>query len=313
MQKPIDNILSVEGAQSDPVEWWYWNGHLKDGESREFAYMLALFKAGVFGLVDVYFTHWIVSDLEQKTSRVFKKTFWGGLDKGSFKDGRLAAKAGETLSIKKDGDAIRLTTRDFDLNMRSTKPPLMAYGTGLVDLKSSTTVSYSLTRLETHGAMVIDGASRDVSGLSWMDHQWSPMTLNREHVWTWFCLQLEDGTDVMCFRHGRRWLKHLAVVSSPDGSLGTYENLSLEPGGESWTSPKTGRLYVTEWRIKIPDAKINAICRAPIQSQEIKHAWFRYWEGPITVKAEVKDRKTEGRGFLEMNGMPPAGHFRNRK
>lgn len=313
MQKPVD-LPRDEGPQSEPVEWWYWNGHLKDQEGREFAYMLALFKAGVFGLADVYFTHWIVSDLERKTSHSFKKTFWGGLGKGSFKDGRLAAKAGKTLLIEKTGaEAVHLATPDMDLVMESRKPPLMAYGTGFVDLKSSTTVCYSLTRLETHGGLMVDGTRHEVAGLSWMDHQWSPMTLNHEHAWTWFCFQLEDGTDVMCFRHGRKLPTQLAVVSAPDGSLETFETLSIEPGDDSWTSPETGRRYVTEWRIEIPGAGIVADCRAPLKTQEMKHVWFRYWEGPITVQAEINGKKVQGRGFLEMNGMPPAGHFRNRK
>lgn len=302
MQKPINDIHSVEGPQSDPVEWWYWNGHLKDGKGDEFAYMLALFKAGVFGLADVYFTHWIVSDLRAKTTRVFKKTFWGGLDEGSFEGGRLKAGVGDILSVEKAGDSIRLKTPDFDLDMVSKKRPLMAYGTGLVDLKSSTTVCYSLTRLETRGAMMLDGAPRAVSGLSWMDHQWSPMTLNFEHVWTWFCFQLEDGTDVMCFRHGRKLVKHLAVVSSPAGSLGTFEDISIKAAGDEWVSPATGKRYFTEWEIKIPGAGITADCRAPLKAQEMKHAWFRYWEGPIAVQAEVKGNKIAGKGFLEMNG-----------
>ena len=301
MQKPVI-LPRDEGSQSDPVEWWYWNGHLKDGEGREFAYMLALFKAGIFGLADVYFTHWIVSDLARGSSRVFKKTFCGGLDKGSFAGGRLKAGAGKVLSVEKDGDDIRLATPDLDLTMRSKKPPLMAYGTGFVDLKSSTTVCYSLTRLETRGSIKIDGEMREVSGLSWMDHQWSPITFKHEHVWTWFCFQLEDGTDVMCFRHGRKRIKHLAVVSAPDGSLGTFDGLSIEPGKDSWVSPATGRRYVTEWDVKIPGAGIVATCRAPLKDQEMKHAWFRYWEGPIVVQAEVKGKKTSGRGFLEMNG-----------
>jgi predicted secreted hydrolase len=303
MQKPIGDILSVEGPQSDPVEWWYWNGHLKDEKGGEFAYMLALFKAGVFGLADVYFTHWIVSDLRAKTSRVFKKTFWGGLDKGSFEDGRFTVNVGEMLSVIKDGDTLSLKTPDFDLAMVSKKPPLMAYGTGLVDLKSSTTVCYSLTRLETHGTLKVGDGRRDVEGLSWMDHQWSPLTLNREHVWTWFCFQLDDGTDVMCFRHGRKAVKYLAVVSSPDGLLETYEELSIEPGEDSWTSPVTGRRYTTEWNIQIPGAGLSAVCRAPLKGQEMKHAWFKYWEGPIAVKADARGEKIEGRGFLEMNGV----------
>jgi predicted secreted hydrolase len=301
MQEPVV-LPRDEGPRSDPVEWWYWNGHLEDAEGGEFVYMLALFKAGVFGLADVYFTHWIVSDLRAKTSRNFKKTFWGGLDKGNFEDGRLTAKAGEILSVEKIGDSIRLKTPDLDLTLVSKKPPLMAYGTGLVDLKSSTTVCYSLTRLETRGTIKVDGALRDVSGLSWMDHQWSPMTFSREHVWTWFCLQLEDGTDVMCFRHGRKMIKHLAVVSAPDGSLGTFEDVSIEPDGDPWVSPATGRRYATEWKIKIPDAGISAVCRAPIKEQEMKHAWFRYWEGPIWVEALVGKANVVGRGFLEMNG-----------
>lgn len=304
MQQPIGDILQVEGPQSDPVEWWYWNGHLKSDDGREFAYMLALFKAGVFGLVDVYFTHWLVSDLQTKQTRVFKKTFWGGLDKGSFADGKLKAGAGKTLSVGKEApDVYQIETPDFALRLVSKKTPLLAGGTGLVDLKSSTTVCYSLTRLETSGRLAQGHERLAVTGLSWMDHQWSPMTFSREHVWTWFCFQFSDGTDLVCFEHGRRAKSKLATVSRPDGRLEVTDKVEFFPVGEKWRSPATGREYATDWTIRIPDFGIGLDSRAPIREQEMKHAWFRYWEGPVQAEATINGQRVEGKGFLEMNGV----------
>jgi len=36
----------------------------------------------------------------------------------------------------------------------------------------------------------------EVEGKAWMDHQWADVAYGKDK-WTWFSIQLEDGTDIM--------------------------------------------------------------------------------------------------------------------
>ena len=52
---------------------------------------------------------------------------------------------------------------------------------------------YSITRLETTGRIRVDGEGVQVSGLSWLDREWSTSALAADQVgWDWFALQLAD-------------------------------------------------------------------------------------------------------------------------
>jgi len=305
MPEPRIVLPRDEGPQPDPVEWWYWNGHLQDKTGHEFAYMLALFKGGIFGIKDIFFAHWQVSDLGRRTFDSYYKTFWYGLDRGSFDGNKLNVQGGETLSIKKTApETYNIATPEFDLKMKSLKPPLLAGGTGFIDLKSATTMCYSLTRLETAGKLQVDGRRVPVTGLSWMDHQWSPLTFNTEHAWIWFGIQLDDGTDLMCFEHGVKIKTRLATMSLPDGKLKVFPDLQFKRLGKPWVSPVSDAAYPEAWKISIPSGNLALECRADIAEQEMIHGPFRYWEGPVRVTGEINGKKVSGKGFLELNGVP---------
>ena len=53
---------------------------------------------------------------------------------------------------------------------------------------------YSLTRLDSSGTVRVGEATYQVSGSSWMDHEWSTSYLTADQVgWDWFALQLDDA------------------------------------------------------------------------------------------------------------------------
>jgi predicted secreted hydrolase len=53
------------------VQWWYFTGHLSDGEGREYGYELTFFVLGVqkreyksrFGVNNIYVSHFAISDI----------------------------------------------------------------------------------------------------------------------------------------------------------------------------------------------------------------------------------------------------------
>src|SRR5690606_14651842 len=103
---------------------------------------------------------------------------------------------------------------------------------------------YSLTRLAATGRVSVDGNTRQVEGLAWLDREWSTSALSPNiEGWDWFALQLSNGEDLMLYR-----LRGSDGSTSPfsGGSLvaadGTRTPLSaddfrLEPLAE-WQSPR---------------------------------------------------------------------------
>ncbi len=82
---------------------------------------------------------------------------------------------------------------------------------------------YSLTRLETTGDVTIGGKTYAVTGLSWMDHEYSTSALGPGQAgWDWFSLQLSNDTELMLFQ-----------------LRGQTEASTRSPAGLSW--PRTGR------------------------------------------------------------------------
>jgi len=188
--------------------------------------------------------------------------------------------------------------------MRPVKPPLLIDGTGDVDLKTTRTFYYSLPRLECKGKININEKDFGVSGLAWMDHQWSPITFDREHVWKWFCFQLADGTDLQCFDYGKSRHARLATISKADGEVRVFKKVDFKQTGEYWTSSKSGAAYPVSWKINIPEGKMTLECKPAIKNQELLHGPFRYWEGPINVQAIINGKRIWGKGFMELNGIP---------
>src|SRR4029077_12813693 len=102
----------------------------------------------------------------------------------------------------------------------------------------------SLTRATTSGSIELDGKKFEVSGTSWMDHEFFTHQLAPEQTgWDWLSGQLADNTELMLFHIRRK-----------DGSIdpysaGTYvdaqgktmhlrtSDFELQALDEKWKSP----------------------------------------------------------------------------
>ena len=60
---------------------------------------------------------------------------------------------------------------------------------------------YSLTRMPTRGTLVVDGERFEVTGESWMDHEFGTSFLEPEQQgWDWLSMQLDDGRELMLYQ-----------------------------------------------------------------------------------------------------------------
>ena len=165
---------------------------------------------------------------------------------------------------------------------------------------------YSLTRMPTRGSIRTAAGTWNVSGLSWLDREWSTSVLSPGVTgWDWMSLQLSDSTELMLYRLRRSDGSvdpfSAATFVAPDGTTTGFaaDAFTMVPTGE-WRSA-AGVSYPVAWHVAIPALDLELDVAAPVEDQELNLA-VRYWEGMVRVTGSRGDRALTGRGYLEMTG-----------
>jgi predicted secreted hydrolase len=146
-----------------------------------------------------------------------------------------------------------------------------------------------------------------VSGLTWLDREWSTSALGPGLAgWDWFSIQLDDGSDLMFYglrrEDGSMDELSAGTLFEADGSLVRLDRdgVDLVPG-ERWRSPATGVRYPLRWSLGIPALDLRLEVEPRIEGQEMDLS-VRYWEGAIQARGERGGRPVLGSGYLEMTG-----------
>jgi predicted secreted hydrolase len=148
------------------------------------------------------------------------------------------------------------------------------------------------------GRISIDDKPVEVTGLAWMDREWSSQPLASDQSgWDWFALHLKSGQKLMLYR-----------LRQSDGHNDLFGNW-IEPGGRSSEIASAdnsvtatvltdieGRKMPTGWRIAIPAHGLR-IETVPLNPNSWMGTSFPYWEGPIRFGGSHA-----GVGYLEMTG-----------
>lgn len=313
-------------AHENIIEWWYFNGHLKDSKGNEYAFMDCLFKADPkrvnipflkkLPVKNIYFAHSLLSDIGnnrfystiQPLSIISRDSF----SKPSFfvnytqpsLSGYLNYEIEEIDSFK-----YRIKSEFFDLILTSTKKPLLLGGKGFLDLDSKQTFYYSLTNLKTEGHIFVNGKQIKVKGNSWMDHQWADAPYSKDK-WTWFSIQLDNNTEIVCFEYVDKKKKtYLVSISYANGRVAHASDLTLTPLGKTWESKETGAEYPLSWRVQVPSKGIDLTVNSLMKKQEMIFGSINYWEGPTEISGKMNNKSVSGRGFLELLGYPTKKFF----
>jgi predicted secreted hydrolase len=309
------------------TEWWYYTGNVKSAEGRRFGFELTFFRQGVsrdptnaaaWDVNDIYFAHLALSDLDgakfyhvERANRAGPGIAGASQALGRIWNGNWQVQ-GEGEEQKLEGIEQRF---QLHLKLHSEKPPVI-HGENGVSQKAEglgrASHYISLTRLATSGSIELVGKRFEVSGTSWMDHEFFTHQLESDQTgWDWLSLQLADHTELMLFHIRRK-----------DGSIdpysaGTYvdaqgktmhlraSDFTLQPAGEKWTSPVTRAAYPVHWIMAIPKLGITLDAKTPLESQELTGRTKlapNYWEGAITLTGTRKREPLEGVGYLEMTG-----------
>ena len=320
--KPI-KFPEDELTHDSIIEWWYFNGHLKDAKGNNYSFMNCLFKADVkkvnipflkrTPLKTIYFAHSLVSDIKNK--KFYPKIdYVTMISRDSFSKPLLFVNyinpiifTGYVNNIIEETNKFKyhIKTENLDLILTAVKKPLLLNKNGYVNLKTKGTYYYSLTNLKTEGTIKIKNKLIKVKGKSWMDHQWANTSYSKKDKWTWFSIQLDNNTEIVCFEYTENGNKtYLADISYPNNKQEHFNKVKLTPLGIKWTGSKTKTVYPLSWKIEIPEKNINLEVKPLIKNQEMLFGTINYWEGPLTVKGFFNNKKVKGVGFLELVGYP---------
>lgn len=314
------------GAHKSIIEWWYFNGHLKDSAGRNYAFMDCLFKADL-SRVDipllklpfrksatrpyVYFAHSVISDLtKRKTYKDIQNISFMSSD--SFRRPLLNANYLDPLAIPGGyvncemteiaPNKFRIKNAQLDLTLAAQKSPLLEGGRAFIDVCGRKSYYYSLTDLTAAGSLNLAGKEIKVTGRAWMDHQWADVAYSHD-AWNWFSLQLSDGTDIMVIEYKvNEQRAYLVDIIDARGQATHYTKVLLKPSAKTWRSPQTKARYPLEWAIEIPQSKIKLKVEAAIGNQEMIFGAINYWEGPTKIRGSVKGQAVTGHGFMELVG-----------
>jgi predicted secreted hydrolase len=165
----------------------------------------------------------------------------------------------------------------------------------------------SFTRMQTEGLLKKEGESLAVSGLSWMDHEWSTSALDSGQTgWDWFSIQLSNGYELMYYQ-----IRNVDPDLAPQttGSLVTPngQKRDLDQGEvrlevlEYWASPHTGARYPVQWTLAIPSEELEMDVITVFDDQEMTVS-VQYYEGALQVSGKFRDEAIDGNGYIEMTG-----------
>lgn len=299
------------------VEWWYYTGHLAEGDNR-FGFELTIFS---YGAVASFMCHVAITD-QQKLHHRYSSSFalqagrWdrtlpATLDVQPCKIELSADEGGRIVGVIEDGEERKGNPGrwSFDLALQNHKQAALHGGNGIATIVEQDYESYyySYTRLGAKGALTTPDASYNVAGQAWMDHQWGHFSLSKFRGWDWWSLQLSNNQEIMIYLV-RDWSSKTAGVAvtiiDAAGNQTWYDNVndvSIEHA-RSWTSPYTQGVYPLDWTIKIPPEEIDLVVTTLIDDQEVPNPVKNYWEGAVDVQGSQRGQAIAGQGYVELTG-----------
>jgi predicted secreted hydrolase len=316
------------GAHEDfRTEWWYYTGNLETPDGRPFGFELTIFRVGLLPPTaeipstskwyghSIYFAHFALSDIEADQFHAFERYSRPGPGlagatadpyKVWLEDWNITQQSSGVYRLQAEQEGIQL-----DLTLNDEMGVILHGDNGYSQKgKDPGNASYyfSQPRLRTEGTIQVGGENYLVSGLTWMDHEFSTSVLDPQQIgWDWFSLQFDEGSALMLYQLREREGK----VS--DASRGTFVDgqgiahpIQLSDFKivvkDEWRSPHSQAVYPAAWEIQInqPDCLLQA---SPLMAdQEIHFPAVTYWEGAVQFGGTCDGRNVRGKGYIELTG-----------
>lgn len=318
------------GAHGDfRTEWWYFTGNLETDAHRHFGFELTFFRVAMippnervsrpsaWATNQIWLAHFAVTDTEAQRfvakERVARDAL--GLAGATVEPLRVWVEDWSASGgVSGTATTFELDARDGDLavalELHSAEAPV-AQGERGLDRKGATpgnaSYYYSMPRLAARGALTVGGETHEVTGLAWLDREWSTSALEAGVVgWDWFALHLSDGSSLMFYR-----------LRTPDGSASRFSGGSVVAAdGEMlrlaaddveltplrrWRSAATGIEYPVAWALAVPRIGVTLAIEPYVDGQELDLS-VRYWEGAVRGEGADDNGPIMAQGYLELAG-----------
>ncbi len=265
----------------------------------------------------VYVAHFAITDADRENFYVAERFSRGalGLAGARAEPFRVWIDDWEIAAADTRGDAehwrVRADDNDIalDLNLVAMKTPVLNGINGVSqksDEPGNASYYYSITRWQTDGMLRVADEQFAVSGLSWLDREWSSSALDADQQgWDWFALQLGDGSELMFYNirriDGGQDRNSAGTWIAADGAaryLGRDEIAVVVEN--TWTSPAGGN-YPNAWSVRVPGLGLSLDVTPVIDNQEL-FTTVRYWEGAVDISGQRDGADVEGRGYVELTG-----------
>jgi predicted secreted hydrolase len=313
------------------IEWWYATGELRAGAEAAFGFQVTFFRLRTglarddtsrFAPRQLLFAHAALTDLgARRLLHAGRIGRWNGDPKAPL----AAARSDDTgvhigdWRFAREGPAdasryaARLLDRDaefgFDLALTATQPVLLQGDAGVSRKgpeEAQASHYYSQPQLAVQGVLQRGNRQDPVTGVAWLDHEWSETYMHPDAVgWDWIGMNLDNGTALTAFRLRRAdgtalWAGgSFRAPGATARSFATHE-VVFTPG-RRWTSPATAASYPVEWTLDTPVGRFAV--RARLDAQELdsrSSTGTVYWEG-LSELLDAQGRVI-GRGYLELTG-----------
>ena len=191
------------------TEWWYVTGQLEAEDGAPLGFQITFFRTrpGVdernpsrFAARQMLFAHAAISDPRRSALLRDEKAARAGFGLAEAMEGELNV-ALDDWSLRRERDVYLAVAhaREFSLELAltPTQAPLLHGQRGFSQKApdpAHASYYYSLPQLHTQGRLVVNGESRQVRGVSWLDHEWMTSALAKDaQGWDWVGLNLNDG------------------------------------------------------------------------------------------------------------------------
>jgi predicted secreted hydrolase len=293
------DLPSDEMFHNEPVEWWYWTGHLQTDTGRKFGFEQVVFLVRMLGRT-MQMAHHAITDIEDDSFHYLVTT--------QFAD-PIPQVAGFNWDIKgltakgRSGtDYLHGEVDEYvmDLKLTPTKPAVFQHGNGYTEYHfGGNTYYYSYQRMKAEGSLKVKGQNFNVTGEAWFDHQWGNLIPIINLGWDWFAIQLDDHREIMLFNANTPDKENEGILvggSFTDAHCQVKEidaeQIDILPL-DKWTSPHTGCTYPQGWTIRV--GELNLTLTPVMADQELTGGGRTYWEGAAIVSGDAS-----GRAYIEL-------------
>jgi len=211
-------------------------------------------------------------------------------------------------------DEPTLTEVEFDLTFSQKGRPFYVFGTGIEPSATEQSLTennyyFSFTRLAASGTITIDGEEFEVSGTTWMDHEYGYFgggDSSDRVRWLLQDMQLDNGYTISnagIIGEGYKpeigvAVDSYATIQDDKGHL-YYVASKVTPVGELWTSPTSGNAYAQQFRVQIPSFGADLTVTVRLADQEFALPSASVYEGIASAEGELLGKKVSGDSWIE--------------